>query len=212
MLMSAVFLLSACPGCPSVTPVEDAGPSGLEADAGGEPDAGGGDAGGSGEEGACRMGDHPPNSGCELGCVQECSADGGWGACQPPGGAPCAAVHAEARCLAGGTCGRDACELEYFDFDPSVPGCETRCVNRRCVLVDGGTVTLSNDPLHERSAAFHALSSGGSFGDLTQRSDGGYQNTGILGELAAGVSSSDGGYMNLGGFMSVGSGPPPQRR
>lgn len=107
---------------------------------------------------------------------------------------------------------RDACELEYFDFDPSIPGCEAHCVNRRCVLADGGTITLSNDPLHERSAAFHALSSGGSFGDLTQRSDGGYQNTGILGEFAAGVSSSDGGYSNLGGFMSVGSGPAPQRR
>ncbi len=101
--------------------------------------------------------------------------------------------------------------MGYFDFDPSVPGCETKCLNRVCTLWDGGTVTLNNDPLHERGQVFQALSSGASFGDQTQRSDGGYQNVGTLGEMAVGTSSSDGGYTNYGGFMSVGRGPSAQR-
>lgn len=166
----------------------------------------------AGLQDVCQVGDPPTRRGCEDECEKVCQADNRRGPCQPTGGACLAPLNAKALCLAGGVCGREPCEPGFFDFDPGVPGCETKCTNRTCVFLDGGTVTLSNDPLHERSMVFAALSSGASFGDLTQRSDGGYQNVGTLGEVAVGTSSSDGGYTNYGGFMSVGRGPTSQRR
>lgn len=197
VLVSAVLLQVACT-CPKP-------PGGTDADYI-EPDSGI-------DAGICKVGDPPVPSDCESGCVRPCLSDDVLGVCQPSGG-PCTTAHAEVRCVAPGVCGpRGPCEPDYFDFDPTIPGCETHCVNRKCDLGDGGSITLNNDPLHERSAAFHALSSGGSFGDLTMTSDGGaYQNVGVLGEVAAGTSSSDGGYTNYGGFMSVGRGPASQRR
>lgn len=199
MVMAATLFLVACPK--PTSPIVDAGTD--DAGLGPQEDAG-----------VCSLGDPAVQSDCQEGCARSCVAGNTLGACQPRvGGVTCAAVHAEAQCLAGGTCGRGPCELEYFDFDPSIPGCETRCVARRCDLADGGSVTLSNDPLHERSAAFGALSSGAALGQLTQRSDAGYQNMGVLGEVAAGTSTSiDGGYTNHGGFMSVGRGPASSRQ
>lgn len=201
MVVVAVLALAACQRCSSSP--EDGGHS---------PITGDGDDGG--DDGGCKVGDSPIQLDCAPGCVKDCQNDNSWGgACRPRSGACPVSLNAgEALCLAGGICGRGPCELGFFDFDPNVPGCETKCTNRKCDFPDGGSVTLSNDPLHERSMAFAALSSGASFGSLTQRSDGGYQNVGTLGEVAVGTSSSDGGYTNYGGFMSVGRGPASQRR
>lgn len=205
MVVLATLTLAACKCSPSVEP----GPPSPITE-----DDGGGDGGtDGGTDGGCRVGDSPEQRDCAQDCVKDCQNDNSWGgACRPRSGACPAPKNAEALCLAGGVCGRGPCVLGYFDFDPNVPGCETTCTNRKCELIDGGTVTLNNDPLHERSMAFAALSSGASFGSLTQRSDGGYQNVGTLGEVAVGTSSSDGGYTNYGGFMSVGRGPASQRR
>jgi hypothetical protein len=200
VVMAAAFFLVACP---KPTPVVEGPDAGTDA---GSPLIG---------TDVCALGDPAADSDCQSGCARSCVAGAAtgntWGACQPRFGGTCAAVHAEAQCMAGGTCGRGPCELGYFDFDPTIPGCETHCVGRKCDLADGGSISLSNDPLHERSEAFGALSSGASLGQLTQRSDAGYQNMGVLGEIAAGTSSSDGGYTNHGGFMSVGRGPASSR-
>ncbi len=171
------------------------------------PDAGQQPSDDAGNPTACAPGDPPDQSDCAPGCAKFCAGNGGRGPCQPPGGACPIPSHALAICGTGGQCGRGPCDPDYFDFDPSVFGCETYCKNRQCTLADGGTITLSNDPLHERSMAFHALSSGASFGDVTQRSDAGYQNVGTLGELAVGASSSDGGYTNYGGFLRASQRP-----
>lgn len=197
-MVISVFVLAGCPKSPSSPKDEDAGGTPSSEDAGQD-------------GGVCVVGDPPVQADCQPGCKRSCLAADVLGACQPTVACPVPA-HAESSCLSGGKCGRGPCELEYYDFEPTIAGCETRCVNRVCSLWDGGALTLTNDPLHERSMAFHALSSGASFGSLTQRSDAGYQNVGTLGEVAVGTSSSDGGYTNYGGFMSVGRGSAAQRQ
>lgn len=214
MVVLSALALAACQKCSSSP--EDGGYSpitGVDGGDGGEGGEGGEDGGtDAGPQDWCELGAAPDSRGCEEKCWKVCQIGNKRSACQPQSGACPAPLNAEALCLAGGMCGRGPCAPGSFDFDPNVPGCETTCTNRTCMFPDGGTVTLSNDPLHERSMAFAALSSGASFGSLTQRSDGGYQNVGTLGEVAVGTSSSDGGYTNYGGFMSVGRGPASQRR
>jgi hypothetical protein len=174
------------------------------------PDAGEQPSDDAGNPTECAPGDPPDEHGCAPGCFSFCESTGARGACRPPAAACPIAAHAQVSCQTGGKCGRGPCDPDYFDFDPNIFGCETYCKSRQCTLADGGTIALSNDPLHERSMAFHALSSGASFGAATQRSDAGYQNVGTLGESPLGlsadggytsVSSSDGGYTNYGGFL-----------
>jgi hypothetical protein len=193
MAAAACMALPACKSPPKPVTMPDAGQQPSE-------DAG--------NPTACTPGvDLPEQNDCAPGCVRFCESTGKRGPCQLPGGACPSPSHALASCEAGPKCGRGPCDPDYFDFDPNIFGCETYCKNRQCTLADGGTITLSNDPLHERSMAFHALSSGASFGDVTQRSDAGYQNVGTLGELAVGASSSDGGYTNYGGFLRASQRP-----
>lgn len=201
MAAAACMALPACSGCKEPVPPPDAGEQSSD------------DAGTPTE---CKPGDPADEQGCQPGCVRVCESTGARGACRPRAAISDCPIpaHAQGGCVSGvngvGECGRGPCDPDYFDFDPNIPGCETYCKNRQCTLADGGTIALSNDPLHERSMAFHALSSGASFGAATQRSDAGYQNVGILGESPLGlsadggytsVSSSDAGYTNYGGFL-----------
>lgn len=206
MAAAACMALPACKSC-SEGGAPDAGSTADDAGPPTADDAGQQTADAAGDPNACTPGDLPAQNNCASGCVRFCESTGKRGPCQLPGGACPIPSHAPASCETGGKCGRGPCDPDYFDFDPATFGCETYCKNRQCTLADGGTITLSNDPLHERSMAFHALSSGASFGDVTQRSDAGYQNVGTLGELAVGASSSDGGYTNYGGFLRASQRP-----
>jgi hypothetical protein len=77
---------------------------------------------------------------CQLGTVTQC------GAC----GDACAVVaHADAVCR-GGSCGRGPCHDGFFDFDPTVGGCETNCVGTVC-SGPNGVVTLTAPPVNERA-------------------------------------------------------------
>ena len=87
------------------------------------------------------------------------------GAC----GQVCQAANATPLCVHG-VCTRSPCLTGYFDFDPAVPGCETRCDPSGCFDLADRPVRIDSVPLPETGLVREARSSGTSRGALLQAS------------------------------------------
>jgi hypothetical protein len=114
-------------------------------------------------------------------------------------------AHASAACNAG-LCGRGACAAGFFDLDgPVVFGCESTCTGRNCTLGDGGSITVSNDPVSEIGLVGKSVVNGSSVGAGVQ-TNANHSNLGSIGEATpkvgpgGGIETSNSQNKHRGGF------------
>jgi hypothetical protein len=168
----------------------------------------GGSGGGGGAGGSGGSGGGGGSGGADGGCVDtlgnpiDTQVDvNNCGTC----GNVCATpVQATSACVAG-VCGRGPCAAGRFDLDGTVIfGCEATCTGRTCTLGDGGTVTVSNDPVPETRQPARSIANGASLSAPMTNAN--HTNMGSIGEATpavgagGGIEVSNGTHKHRGGF------------
>jgi hypothetical protein len=82
-------------------------------------------------------------------------------------------------------------------------GCEATCAGRVCTLPDGGTVTVTNDPLPEAGLVGRAVANGAALGASVQTSST-HSNIGSIGLVTpaadGGIEVGNASFRHRGGF------------